>query len=162
MFMRKPQPRSRSTYASQNTRPIIPIKYSRNPRPPGPRPWPFMFSVGLFSMILPATGHLLFYIQHSRLSLVWTAILSMSSLMLYSFDKKQALTGGWRLRESWLLIFDLLGGWPGGFVGQWWCRHKVRKTSYQLRFWTLVLVHNVFWGSRVWRQVYGLYTRFRS
>lgn len=118
--------------------------------------------MGLISMILPSIGVSSLYLQHNRLPLIWTSMISALSLALYSDDKEQALTGGRRVKENWLLIVDLLGGWPGGFVGQWWCRHKVRKTSYQFCYWVVVLLHNLVWASVLWRMLHGAYINIVS
>ena len=60
---------------------------------------------------------------------------------LYWHDKRQAETGGWRTRESTLHLAELLGGWPVAFLAQRILRHKISKTSYQVGFWLIVLLH---------------------
>jgi len=40
-----------------------------------------------------------------------------------------------------------LGGWPGALLAQQLFRHKTRKLSYQLLFWAIVLLHQVFWAA---------------
>lgn len=74
-------------------------------------------------------------------------ILSVLSFAAYGFDKYRAGNAGWRTRETSLLLLDALGGWPGGFAAQYYFRHKIRKTSFQLLFWTIVLMHEIWWIS---------------
>ena len=70
------------------------------------------------------------------------AAMSLVSLAAYRLDKSFAERGARRTPERTLLALDLACGWPGGLVAQQLFRHKNRKTSYQIRFW-LVVVANV-------------------
>lgn len=67
--------------------------------------------------------------------------MSLFTFLLYRSDKRRAEAGEWRIPESTLHAADLLGGWPGGFLGQRTFRHKTSKTSYQVEFWVIVLLH---------------------
>lgn len=69
--------------------------------------------------------------------------LSLVTFVAYRSDKRRAEAGEWRIPESTLHMAELVGGWPGAFVAQRAFRHKISKTSYQVRFWTIVLVHEV-------------------
>jgi uncharacterized membrane protein YsdA (DUF1294 family) len=40
---------------------------------------------------------------------------------------------------------ELVGGWPGALLAQQVFRHKTRKLSYQVVFWTIVVLHAVGW-----------------
>ncbi len=48
-------------------------------------------------------------------------------------------------RTDRLHLLELLGGWPGAFLAQQVFRHKTRKLSFQLVFWGIVLLHQLFW-----------------
>ncbi|WDM57386.1 DUF1294 domain-containing protein [Pseudomonas sp. NEEL19] len=72
--------------------------------------------------------------------------MSLVSVMLYWQDKHQARQQGWRTPEKVLHASELLGGWPGALLAQQLFRHKTRKLSYQLLFWAIVLLHQVFWA----------------
>ncbi len=67
--------------------------------------------------------------------------LGIVSLLLYGWDKYQAQRGGWRLRETTLHFWDLLGGWFGGTVAQLAFHHKLKKASYQLTHWLLLPIN---------------------
>jgi len=71
---------------------------------------------------------------------------SLVTVLLYWQDKHQARTAGWRTPEKVLHASELLGGWPGALVAQQLFRHKTRKVSYQVVFWIIVVVHQVFWA----------------
>ncbi|MFG0411375.1 DUF1294 domain-containing protein [Pseudomonas sp. NY5710] len=72
--------------------------------------------------------------------------MSLVSVMLYWQDKHQARQQAWRTPEKVLHASELLGGWPGALLAQQLFRHKTRKVSYQLLFWAIVLLHQVFWA----------------
>ena len=74
------------------------------------------------------------------------AVTSLISLTAYGCDKSYAEKGTWRIPESTLHFFALIGGWPGGLVAQRLFRHKTRKLSFQLVFWLIVLLHLAGWG----------------
>ena len=73
--------------------------------------------------------------------LVAVAVLSAVSFVLYGWDKRQAKTDGWRVPEKNFHLISLLGGWPGGLMGQQFFRHKTQKTSFQVTFWFTVILH---------------------
>lgn len=82
--------------------------------------------------------------------------MSLVSFILFFIDKKRSTTGGWRIREYYLHLVELLGGWPGALLGQKFIRHKTKKFSYKIVLWLIILVHALFWGYFI----YGLSTKF--
>lgn len=68
-------------------------------------------------------------------------VMSVMALLLYGRDKRAARAGARRTRERTLHLVDLLGGWPGGLIGQDLFRHKTRKTGFQIVFWATVVLH---------------------
>ncbi|RMD01820.1 DUF1294 domain-containing protein [Aquitalea palustris] len=83
-------------------------------------------------------------------SLFWPLLLylgmSVLTFAVYAWDKRQAIHHGRRTPEKLLHWLELLGGWPGGVLGQYWLQHKSSKGSYQLAFWLIVLAHWLAWG----------------
>lgn len=71
--------------------------------------------------------------------------MSIVTIWAYSRDKRAAQLGRWRTKEIQLHALELFGGWPGAFLAQRFYRHKNRKPSYQIAFWSIVLVHGVLW-----------------
>ena len=122
------------------------VRKSKKGRIPA-KPWSFLFTLGLLSLIPPAIALLkaLRNPQRSNLFLLWQIFLSLISFASYGFDKYRARTAGWRTREYALLLADALGGWPGGFAAQHCFRHKIRKTSFQFMFWVIVFLHETWW-----------------
>jgi len=80
----------------------------------------------------------------------WYAVMSVVSLVMYWRDKRAASRGAWRISEGTLLTADLLGGWPGGWIGRRVFRHKTKKVSYRLRFYGVVALHACAWGALAW------------
>ncbi len=70
-------------------------------------------------------------------------LMSLTAYLIYARDKLSAIRGGWRVPESSLHLVELLGGWPGAYLAQQMMRHKTLKTSYQVVYWLIVLLHVV-------------------
>ncbi|MEA5673570.1 DUF1294 domain-containing protein [Pseudomonas sp. MH2] len=85
----------------------------------------------------------------SWLPLALYPVASLVCLLLYWQDKQQARTQAWRTPEKILHACELLGGWPGALLAQQLFRHKTRKLSYQMVFWAIVALHQVFWLDRL-------------
>jgi uncharacterized membrane protein YsdA (DUF1294 family) len=66
---------------------------------------------------------------------------SLFTYFAYRSDKRRAEAGEWRVPESTLHLGELCGGWPGAFLAQRKYRHKTAKASFQITFWTIVLIH---------------------
>ena len=58
--------------------------------------------------------------------LVYAALMSIITMILYMIDKSKAQRGKWRIKEATLLGFGLLGGAVGGFCGMYLFRHKTK------------------------------------
>lgn len=74
--------------------------------------------------------------------------LAMSGItyVTYGNDKTKAVTGQRRVPESHLHLLEFFCGWPGALVAQSYFRHKNRKSSYQVVYWTLVLLNLLLLG----------------
>jgi len=63
------------------------------------------------------------------------------TFVAYALDKSPARNDQWRIQESTLHLFALVGGWPGAFAAQNMLRHKSKKQSFQIVFWTTVFLN---------------------
>ncbi len=65
-------------------------------------------------------------------ALVATALLvtNAAAFTAFAIDKSLARAGAWRIAESTLLMFALLGGTPGAYAGRAMFRHKTRKQPF--------------------------------
>lgn len=66
--------------------------------------------------------------------------INVATFVLYGYDK--AVAGGEQTRvpERVLHLAELLGGTPAAFVGQRVFHHKTQKSSFQVKFWLIVVV----------------------
>jgi uncharacterized membrane protein YsdA (DUF1294 family) len=76
---------------------------------------------------------------------------SVVTFLAYGWDKRRATGGRNRISERTLHLLELLGGWPGAWLGQRYFHHKWRKASYMLAFWLIVALHAAAWVLYVWR-----------
>lgn len=77
----------------------------------------------------------------SLLLLGWYGAASTVLFALYGIDKSAARAGRRRISENTLHVVALLGGWPGGLLGQVVFRHKTRKQPFRAIFWASVTVN---------------------
>lgn len=66
---------------------------------------------------------------------------STVAFIAYALDKSAARNDRWRIPESTLHFFALIGGWPGALAAQRFLRHKSRKQSFQIQFWATVVLN---------------------
>jgi len=71
--------------------------------------------------------------------------LSLFTFIAYALDKIKAHRNEWRISENTLHWLEFLGGWPGALIAQRIIRHKNKKTSFQVAFWIIVIIHIVIW-----------------
>lgn len=71
---------------------------------------------------------------------IWFITINVLTLLIYGLDKRAARTAGRRIPESTLLIFGLVGGWPGAIAGQQLFRHKTQKQPFKTYFIVSVVV----------------------
>ena len=78
---------------------------------------------------------------------LWVAglylLASLICFVLYLVDKRQAGTARRRVPERTLLLWGLLGGWPGAILAQQIARHKTQKRSFRRAFWLSVVINLV-------------------
>ncbi|WP_104163553.1 DUF1294 domain-containing protein [Cryobacterium sp. N22] len=66
---------------------------------------------------------------------------SIVCFIFYAVDKSAATAGRWRVPEATLLLWGVVGGWPGAIVAQQTLRHKTQKASFRSVFWFTVIVN---------------------
>lgn len=62
------------------------------------------------------------------------------TLLLFSFDKSQAMINRWRIPEWVLLFFTFFFGTLGAILGMILYRHKVQKKSFIIKFFIIVII----------------------
>jgi len=93
----------------------------------------FKLAVLLVLCVLPGFGGLRMWLGGGSALPLWGyGIASLLAFFLYWSDKRKARDETWRTPEKVLHAIELF-------------RHKTRKVSFQLVFWLIVLLHQVFW-----------------
>jgi uncharacterized membrane protein YsdA (DUF1294 family)/cold shock CspA family protein len=107
--------------------------------------------LGIMSILIALTPFVfsawLIMEQRNILPFVAYLVMSLLTFLVYARDKSKAHKNEWRTSESTLHLLELLGGWPGALITQKWIRHKNKKTSFQVTFWVIVIMHLAFWIS---------------
>lgn len=62
------------------------------------------------------------------------------TVLLYGYDKRQAVVGRGRVPEMILHLAALVGGSPGALIAQMLFRHKTRKFKFRLVFVGIILL----------------------
>jgi len=75
--------------------------------------------------------------------LVFYAVVSTLTFLVYSADKSAAQKNERRTREDALHVLSLIGGWPGAVVAQELLRHKSAKQAFRRVFWITVVLNSL-------------------
>jgi len=67
-----------------------------------------------------------------KIFLVFYAIMTVVTFILYGADKAKAKKGKWRIPEKTLLLFAACFGGLGAFLGMKIFRHKTKHTSFKV------------------------------
>ena len=73
--------------------------------------------------------------------ILWSALASIVTGLMYAWDKRAAKHGGRRISEKSLLTGAILGGWPGAWLVGHLVRHKTQKRSFRLAYGFCVVVN---------------------
>ena len=113
---------------------------------------PVTIALSVIGTFFIALAFVTFISNISPLIPVAYVVVSGITFMTYGIDKSKAVRGEWRTPEGALHSLELLGGWPGALVAQWYYRHKNRKVSYQVVYWMIVLINL---GALTWYCIAG-------
>ena len=107
-------------------------------------PTVWIFWILLFSLvsILPVMASIKLAGDLGQLYIVsYATVLTFLTAIFYWRDKKFAQIADRRVSERTLHLFELAGGWIAAYWMQRLIRHKIRKGSYQIRFWGISALH---------------------
>lgn len=68
-------------------------------------------------------------------------VVNLGSVIAVWWDKRRAKNDQWRIKEETLLVWALVGGWPGGIWAMRRFRHKTSKRSFQAKYVFVVLLN---------------------
>lgn len=72
--------------------------------------------------------------------ILWLLLINVLTLAMYGADIMAARRAMRRVPEATLLVFGLIGGWPGAIIGQQLFRHKTQKQPFKTYFIVSVIV----------------------
>ena len=78
--------------------------------------------------------------MHLPLFIAYLIAVNLVTYWLYWHDKRAAISRTWRVPEHVLLCAGFLGGTLAAILAQRRLRHKIRKSTFQYRFWALTVV----------------------
>jgi uncharacterized membrane protein YsdA (DUF1294 family) len=90
------------------------------------------------------------YLPHSLAT--WFICVNLLTLLIYGVDKLAACKSWRRVPEATLLLFGVVGGWPGAIAGQRLFRHKTQKQPFRTYFYISV-VANILVAVAVYQMV---------
>lgn len=79
--------------------------------------------------------------------LVYLAVINAVTFLLYGIDKLKAKKNAWRIKESTLLIFALIGGSVGALAGMYAFHHKTKHLKFKIGI-PLILIVQI--ATAVW------------
>lgn len=74
---------------------------------------------------------------------IYLVAVNLASFGAFGLDKRAAIRGTWRTRESTLLGLAALGGWIGALAAQHTMRHKTRKEPFRTLLWSIAAFEGV-------------------
>ena len=72
--------------------------------------------------------------------ILWLLLINVLTLAMYGADKMAARRAMRRVPEATLLVFGLIGGWPGAIIGPHLFRHKTQTQPFKTYFIVSVIV----------------------
>ncbi|MCR5489412.1 MAG: DUF1294 domain-containing protein [Saccharofermentans sp.] len=90
-----------------------------------------------------------------KIFLVFYALMTIVTFILYGVDKGKAKKGRWRIPEKTLLLFAVCFGGLGAFLGMKIFRHKTKHTSFKILVPTFMITQFILIAA----VVYFLYIR---
>jgi uncharacterized membrane protein YsdA (DUF1294 family) len=76
-------------------------------------------------------------------------VINFVAFAAFGIDKAKAEAGQWRVQESTLLTFALLGGSPGAYAGRALFRHKTRKQPFNSQLQVIVFLQVLALGALI-------------
>lgn len=70
----------------------------------------------------------------------------MLTFFVYGIDKWQARQGKWRISESTLLLFAVIGGSIGAWLGMRVWRHKTMHKKFKYGIPAILMIHIIIIG----------------
>jgi len=76
----------------------------------------------------------------TKIILITLAVTNLLAFVLMGVDKAKAKNHAWRIKETTLFLFPVLGGAVGGCLGMWAFRHKTKHWYFVVGFHALAVL----------------------
>ena len=105
----------------------------------------YRFIQYVFGIVLCMAAGLSLLLWRCGLAPVYAGLIGVNvvTLLLYGYDKRQAIVSGLRIPEVVLHCAALFGGSPGAMLGQMLFRHKTRKRRFRMVFAAIVVLQGL-------------------
>ena len=101
-----------------------------------------LFAILTFGASLALTAAWLLWLRLDPL-LSWLLAVNLVTFLTYGYDKRIAGSGRMRVPERVLLLLALAGGSPAALLGMRLFHHKTAKSSFQQKFWLVLLAQAI-------------------
>lgn len=88
------------------------------------------------------------FLTHSLI--MWMLMVNGLTLVIYGTDKFAAQKAWRRVPELTLLVFGVVGGWPGALFSQQVFRHKTQKQPFKTYFILSVILNIIAVAAAYW------------
>jgi uncharacterized membrane protein YsdA (DUF1294 family) len=75
-----------------------------------------------------------------KLFMIYLLAVNIVNFCLFAWDKRCAQKGAWRIREQNLLMWAIIGGSIGGFLGMHVFHHKTLHLKFKYGFPAIILM----------------------
>lgn len=72
--------------------------------------------------------------------IIYLILINIISFLAMWIDKRKAEKGRWRIQESTLFTFAIIGGSIGGIAGMYVFHHKTKKLNFVIGFPTILIL----------------------
>jgi len=84
----------------------------------------------------------------------YLALISVIAIVLTVYDKRAALKGRWRVKESTLIIISILGGAVAMLATMRLARHKTKHAKFMVGIPVIVILQAAAIGALLWRKYF--------
>ncbi|MBU5455575.1 DUF1294 domain-containing protein [Caproiciproducens sp. MSJ-32] len=64
--------------------------------------------------------------------LIYVILINLTAFLAIFIDKRKAIHGKWRIKESTLLFLAIMGGSLGEYIGMYTFRHKTKHYKFSI------------------------------
>jgi uncharacterized membrane protein YsdA (DUF1294 family) len=78
--------------------------------------------------------------EYFKYILYYLISINIITFLIYGIDKYKSINQKYRISEKALLLFGAIGGLVGAIIAMFIFRHKLKKTSYMMKFLSIIVI----------------------